>query len=77
MYLTYANFSFKPTVTIIGYGHYKKAGKPKNYLYWIVQNSWGITRGQNGYVFIAAGSMGQAAEAAHGVKVDEGSSRDL
>ncbi|GLB45591.1 hypothetical protein LshimejAT787_2400490 [Lyophyllum shimeji] len=59
-------------MTIIGYGTFKKGGKGKDRLFWIIQNSWGISKGKNGYVFVAAGSMGQAAETAYGVKVNEG-----
>lgn len=58
-------------MTIIGYGLFKKGGKGKDRLYWIVQNSWGISKGKLGYVYIAAGSLGQAAETAYGVKVNE------
>ncbi|KAF8222900.1 hypothetical protein L208DRAFT_573019 [Tricholoma matsutake] len=91
-------------MTIIGYGLFKKGGKGKDRLYWIVQNrqvslvrapyadidifcSWGISKGKLGYVYsmyylfpltkiyisntVAAGSLGQAAETAYGVKVNE------
>jgi len=60
-------------MAIIGYGLYKKNGTGKDFLYWIVQNSWGTSKGQNGYVFIDAGSLGQISTNAYGVKVYESS----
>ncbi|KAJ6465500.1 hypothetical protein C8R47DRAFT_1224369 [Mycena vitilis] len=59
-------------VTIIGYGQFVKPGSSKSKMYWIVQNSWGVRSGRNGYVFIAAGSLGSGNTDYYGVKVREG-----